>query len=168
MAFRNTPVLSDEDNTNKVRKYVHQPLTIEHYGIHAAIRENGSVLISAGISTNTDGTEDFDEVEIQNQLVFELGSLLRATRTTKFANNSQGERVRIYTHQPLTVERQSVTFSIKENGKILLTSPDRLVDGTKDKYEYDEVEIPASLIFKLTTLLRATRTSKFVSSAGAD
>lgn len=92
MAFRNQPELKDENNEGKVKRYVHQPLANDHYGIH---------------------------------------------------------------------------FQIKESGKILITGPGVPVPGSKDEVEYDEVEIPASLIFKLATLLKATRKVEFFSLAEA-
>jgi len=83
--FQNNPTLKGEDNEGKVKRYVHQPLTIEHYGIHAAIKENGKVVISSG-GTKVEGSEEYeyDEVEIPASLVFKLATLLKATRTIKF------------------------------------------------------------------------------------
>jgi hypothetical protein len=85
--FRNNPNLSDENNEGKVKRYVHQPLTIEHYGIHAKIQENGKVVISS-TGTPVVGTEEieYDEVEIPASLIFKLATLLKATRTIKFVN----------------------------------------------------------------------------------
>jgi len=90
MAFQNNPALRGENNEGKVKRYVHQPLVIEHFGIHA---------------------------------------------------------------------------KIQENGKVLITGPAKLVAGSKDDYEYDEVEIPASLVFKIANGLKMTRTVRFVSVA---
>src|SRR5260370_16123619 len=71
--------------------------------------------------------------------------------------------VKRYSHQPLANEHYGIHFSIQENGRVIIRGPATLIAGNKDEVEYDEVEIPASLIFKLVTLLKATRTEKWVS-----
>lgn len=88
MAFRNTPNMTNENNEGKVKRYVHQPLVVEHYGIHAKIQENGRVLIS-GQGTLVPGSKDeyeYDEVEIPASLVFKLAMMLKATRTIKYVS----------------------------------------------------------------------------------
>lgn len=94
MSFRNNPKLEDEHGEDKMKRYVHQPMSVEHYGIHAKIQENGRVLIR-GIATPIAGTKDeveYDEVEIPASLVFKLAMLLKATRTVKYVNvNVTGE-----------------------------------------------------------------------------
>ena len=74
--------------TNQIKRYVHQPLTIDHYGIHASIRENGRVIIT-GIP-DKDG--EYDEVDIPASLVLKLAGLLKMTRSVKFVNieNKEG------------------------------------------------------------------------------
>jgi len=62
----------------------------------------------------------------------------------------------IYTHQPLTFDHFDTHCQIQSNGKIKLTKP------VKDSDEYDEIEIPASLVFKLVGLLKDTRSVEFV------
>ncbi len=57
------------------------PLTIEHYGIHASIKENGRIIISNEASVGAEG--DYDEIEIPASLVFKLARLLHDTRTLK-------------------------------------------------------------------------------------
>jgi hypothetical protein len=95
MAFRNTATLTDEKNEGKVKRYIHQPLTIEHYGIHAKIQENGRVVISsAGTPVKGSDSEiEFDEVEIPASLVFKLATLLKATRTIKFVSVSEAQNL---------------------------------------------------------------------------
>jgi hypothetical protein len=95
MAFRNAPDLKGEDNEGKVKRYVHQPLTIEHYGIHAKIQENGRVLISSqpqAVAGSKDEVE-YDEVEIPASLVFKLATLLKATRTVKFVSVTEAQNL---------------------------------------------------------------------------
>ncbi|MBI3334552.1 hypothetical protein HYZ97_03635 [Candidatus Pacearchaeota archaeon] len=92
MPFRNTPELKDENNEGKVKRYVHQPLTIDHYGIHASIKENGKVLISSAgtpVAGSKDGEYEYDEVEVPASLIFKLATLLKATRTVKFVTMSE-------------------------------------------------------------------------------
>jgi len=92
MSFRNTPELKDENNEGKVKRYVHQPLTIEHYGLHAKIQENGRVVItSAGV---VQGEEvEYDEVEIPASLIFKLATLLKATRTIKYVSMAEASKL---------------------------------------------------------------------------
>ncbi len=92
MAFKNTPMMTNEQG-NTVKRYVHQPLTIEHYGFHAQIKENGKVVIQ-GQPKTVEGKPDeveYDEVEIPASLVFKLAQLLKATRTINFV--PVGEKV---------------------------------------------------------------------------
>ena len=73
--------------------------------------------------------------------------------------NEQGQEVKkIYRHQPLTFDHYGIQCSIKENGKITLRSLPTPIPGTKDEVEYDEVTIPASLVFKLVSAIQMTRT----------
>jgi hypothetical protein len=87
--------------------------------------------------------------------------------TPSLTDSNKEGMVKRYVHQPLTIEHYGVHAKIQENGRVLISSAGTLVAGSKDEYEYDEVEIPASLVFKLATLLKATRTIKFVSVAEA-
>lgn len=82
--FQNNPELNSD---GQVKRYVHQPLTIDHYGIHAKIQENGRVVIT-GIP---DKAGEYDEVEIPASLVFKLASALKMTREVKFVKVAPGE-----------------------------------------------------------------------------
>jgi len=92
--FRNSPELKDENNEGKVKRYVHQPLVIDHYGIHAKIQENGRIVISA-TGTLVAGTDEYeyDEIEIPASLVFKLATLLKATRTIKYVSVSEAAKM---------------------------------------------------------------------------
>jgi len=93
-AFRNTPTLTDSNKEGMVKRYVHQPLTVEHYGIHAKIQENGRVLIQGQPIPVKDSAElEYDEVEIPASLVFKLATLLKATRTIKFVSVSEAAKL---------------------------------------------------------------------------
>jgi len=90
MAYSNNPTLRGEDNEGKVKRYVHQPLTIDHYGTHAKIHENGKVTISsAGTKLAGSDEYEFDEVEIPASLIFKLATLLKATRTVKYVTMTE-------------------------------------------------------------------------------
>jgi hypothetical protein len=72
--------------------------------------------------------------------------------------NEQGQEVKtIFRHQPLTFDHYGIQCSIKENGKITIRSLPIPVPGSKDEVEFDEVTIPASLVFKLVTAIQMTR-----------
>lgn len=80
--FNNNPQMED----GRVRRFVHQPLTIEHNGINATIKSNGKVELSKVGGKDTDGTLLMDEIEIPASLVFKLASLLKATRKVEFVS----------------------------------------------------------------------------------
>jgi len=63
-------------------------------------------------------------------------------------------KIRRFVHSKTNGEHQGINFDIQEDGKIILKSEHQLPDLS---YEYDEVIIPASLVFKLATMLEATR-----------
>lgn len=77
----NNPRLTDENNTGKIPRWVHQKLSIDYYGIHASIHENGKVTISK-VASEQDDKEDlqYDEIEVPAGLIFKLASLLKDTR----------------------------------------------------------------------------------------
>lgn len=84
MSFNN-PALRDENNDSQVRRYVHSPLTIDHYGIQAAIQANGKIVLTSKPEkiSGTDEVE-FDTIEIPASLIFKLASLLKATRRIEY------------------------------------------------------------------------------------
>lgn len=86
--FQNTPRVNDAHTANTIKRYVHQPLTVDHYGIRAKIQENGKVLIT-GIA-DKDGI--FDEIEVPASLIFKLTSLLKATRSIQYVDVTETKR----------------------------------------------------------------------------
>jgi len=88
--FNNSPRLADNAD-GQVKRYVHQPLTIEHYGLHAKIQENGRVLITGQPVKAGDGQLEYDEVDVPASLIFKLATLLKATRTIKFVSVASSE-----------------------------------------------------------------------------
>jgi len=92
--FHNNPTMTGENKEGMVKRYVHQPLTIDHYGTHARIMENGRVIISSGgIQVHGSDDVEYDEVEIPASLVFKLATLLKATRTIKFVSVSEAAKL---------------------------------------------------------------------------
>jgi len=87
MAFQNKPRIANDNGETTVKRYVHQPLTIDHNGIKASILKTGKVVISKVASTDGEVVE-FDEVEIPASLIFKLGNLLRATRNIEYVKIS--------------------------------------------------------------------------------
>lgn len=86
MAFRNGPQLHDEDGEQKIKRYVHSPLTVEHNGVNASITENGKVILSKVARVIAGEEVEYDEIEIPASLVFKLASLLKATRKIKYVS----------------------------------------------------------------------------------
>ena len=81
--------------------------------------------------------------------------------------NDSGEgQIRRYVHSPLTIEHNGINASITKSGRVVLSKVDEKA-STGDVIEYDEIEIPASLVFKLASLLKATRKVEYVSFAEA-
>ncbi len=70
------------------------------------------------------------------------------------------QQIKRYVHSALTIDHNGIQAAIKENGKIVLTKVAK-VQG--EEVEFDEIEIPASLIFKLASLLKATRKVEYLS-----
>lgn len=75
------------------------------------------------------------------------------------------QQIKRYVHSPLTIDHHGIKASIKSNGKVDLSKVAGPDPDNKDDVLIDEIEIPASLIFKLASLLRATRTVQYVSMA---
>jgi len=65
---------------------------------------------------------------------------------------TKGPERKIYAHQPLTFDHFGTRVAIKENGRVVITTA--VVDSLG---EYDEIEVPASLIFKIAQQLKITR-----------
>lgn len=86
MAFRNSPNVKNEDGSSMYKKYIHQPLTIEHFGLHASIRENGRVNI-VGIPDKDTG--EYDEIEVPASFIFKLVNALEMTRTVEIKQTEE-------------------------------------------------------------------------------
>lgn len=87
MAFQNNPNVKNESNEGMVKRYIHQPLENDHYGIHFQIKENGRVIIkSTPVAVAGTDELEWDEVDIPASLVFKLAGLLKATRKITFVS----------------------------------------------------------------------------------
>lgn len=84
--FRNGPSIQGEEQ--KIKRYVHSPLKVDHNGITAEIKENGRIVLSNENDDSVPGTA-YDKIEIPASLVFKLASLLKATRKVKWMNLSE-------------------------------------------------------------------------------
>lgn len=93
MSFTNRPRKtnsSEQDGT--IRRFVHTPMEIEHYGIEAAIQKDGKIRLSKAAGENELGETEYDEIEIPASLVFKLKDLLNATRRVEYVSINDGEK----------------------------------------------------------------------------
>ena len=82
MAFQNNPQLTDKEGNNKIRRYVHQPLEIDHYDTHCKIQPNGKIVLTKAVK----GKDEYDEIEVSASLIFKLAGLLKATRKVEYVS----------------------------------------------------------------------------------
>lgn len=73
-----------EFEDQKIKRFVHSPLEVEHNGIKAAIKENGKIDLS-----NMSAKDSKPAIEIPASLVFKLAQLLKATRKVKYVTVSE-------------------------------------------------------------------------------
>lgn len=85
MAFANNPKLNDNDGNNKIRRYVHQPLDIDHHDIHCKIQKNGRVKLTRPVK----GSDEYDEIEVPASLIFKIQRLLQDTRKVEWVSVSE-------------------------------------------------------------------------------
>ena len=85
--FTNEARMTDESGQGKIKRYVHQPLTIEHYGTHASIQSNGRVILRAvDKAASTKEEIVYDEIDVPASLIFKLANLLKATRNIEYVS----------------------------------------------------------------------------------
>lgn len=68
--------MQDGSGNNLIRRYVHQPLTIDHFDVHCQIQTNGKIKLTKPVK----GSDEYDEIEVSASLIFKLAGLLKATR----------------------------------------------------------------------------------------
>lgn len=83
----------------------------------------------------------------------------RIRRNENTFNPPPDGKIKRYVHSPLTVEHNGSNVEIKENGKVII-SQEAGKEG--DDILIDRVEVSASLIFKVASLLKATRKVKYI------
>jgi len=71
----------------------------------------------------------------------------------------QGQRI-TWVHQPITIDHNGIRCSIKPDGKVLLSRSAGADPENPGEVLIDEIEVPASLIFKVARLLKDTRTAE--------
>lgn len=72
---------------NQVKRYVHQPLTFDHYGTQVTIKENGRVILKAvSKDESTENEIVYDEIDIPASLIFKVASALRVTRSVELVD----------------------------------------------------------------------------------
>lgn len=93
--FRNAPRV-DKNAEGKIPRWIHQPLSIDHYGTHFTIHENGKVTISAVSKDQTESTDGeimTDEIEVSASLIFKIARLLQDTRKQVFVDVADKDRI---------------------------------------------------------------------------
>src|SRR5882672_7477252 len=95
MPFNNSPRNTNFNSEQRIR-WVHQPLAIDHYGIHATISKDGKVKIEKIADTQSAeskdaGEVDYDEIEVPASLIFKLASALKMTRTAESVSSAISE-----------------------------------------------------------------------------
>ena len=74
-----------------------------------------------------------------------------------FTDREGNKKIRRWIHPELHIDHYDIHVHMQTSGKVKLIRP---VKGTD---EYDEIEIPAALIFKLADLMKMTRRAEYVS-----
>ena len=82
-------------NDQRIR-WVHQPLVLDHYGIHATISKDGRVKIEKVADVQSEETKaagevDYDEIEVPASFIFKMAQALKMTRTAENVSSSISE-----------------------------------------------------------------------------
>lgn len=83
--FKNNPQMKNEAGQTTVRRFVHQKISIEHYGYQFTIHEDGKVKIVS--PPNKEG--EYDEITCSASLIFKIAQFLKGTRQTKYVAVSE-------------------------------------------------------------------------------
>lgn len=75
-------------NTEQRIRWVHQPLAVDHYGIHATISKDGKVKIEKiadeqSAESKANGELDYDMIEVPASFIFKMAQALKMTRTAE-------------------------------------------------------------------------------------
>ncbi len=82
MSNFNNPNIRDGAGNNKIRRYAHQPIAIDHFDTHCQIQPNGKVKLTRPVK----GSEEYDEIEVSASLILRLARLLKDTRSVEFVS----------------------------------------------------------------------------------
>ena len=74
--------------------------------------------------------------------------------------------IKRYSHQNLTLEHNGIHVKIQETGKVTISS--KAEQNIEGEMEWDEVEVPASLIFKIARILQDTRRVDYVKVSNSE
>ncbi len=85
--------------------------------------------------------------------------------TKTFQNNPQSNLRRRYEHQPIHIDHGQIHAQITSNGRVIISVPTGKILEGSNEIEVDEVDIPASLVFKLAMFLKGTRKISYVPSS---
>lgn len=77
--FANNPNLKNVSGEQTIKRYVHQPFTIEHHGINASISEHGKITISQVKKSDGENVE-LATMEFSASFVYKLQNLVEMTR----------------------------------------------------------------------------------------
>lgn len=76
-------------------------------------------------------------------------------------NEDGNQTIKRYKHSEITINHNGTNAKINQNGTVTFNRVVK-VDREKNEVEYDEITLPASLIFKVAGLLKATRTVEYL------
>lgn len=100
--FQNSPNFVD----GKIRRFVHQKLTVEHHGINLSIQENGQVVLSKVVGPDPDNKGEVlvDEIKVPASLIFKAANLLRATRQVTYITLAEAAKLGVKQENEVTEE----------------------------------------------------------------
>lgn len=82
---------SEATETNKVRRYVHSPFSIEHNeNVKASCDKTGKVTITV----SQPGIEEYDEVVVPASLIFRLSEMLIDTRKVRWIPKEEADKLK--------------------------------------------------------------------------
>lgn len=77
----NSPMMRNADGEQRIKRYVHSPITIEgNEGIHASIKENGRVVIAKPFKDEKTGESGYDEIDVPASIIIKLNQMIFITR----------------------------------------------------------------------------------------
>lgn len=80
----------------------------------------------------------------------------------KLTDSQGNQTIKRYKHQRLTIDHFGTKATIHENGRVTIVTSSPDADSKDGGLVIDEVNIPASLVFKIAGLLKNTREVEFI------